>query len=337
MFKDSAALFLYAETPFHPGSGASIGPADLPVQRERTTGHPIMNASGVKGGLRAWYEDALDLPRKRRLKEEVEGLDSQVRTIFGPPPAAASEHAGSITFTDLRVLLFPVRAAYDLFAWITCPQVLHRFKRDLTRAGISVPWKPPNRVADGRCLLGTTCSAANPAAGAARLIILEEYAVLEDQPPEPQVVDDIAKWLAKNAFAPADAYWAGRLFSDDRCTLGVLSDRDYRDFTELATETITRIRIDPEKGTADEGALWTEEHVPSETLLYASALAADPEPARVFGNAEAIIAELGRAFSLEGRDVVQLGGDETVGRGFLRGRFHPRPKATPTEGIRSGT
>jgi len=42
MFDKGALLYLYAETPVHAGSGTSLGIVDLPIQRERTTGYPIM-------------------------------------------------------------------------------------------------------------------------------------------------------------------------------------------------------------------------------------------------------------------------------------------------------
>lgn len=34
----------------------------------------------------------------------------------------------------------------------------------------------------------------------------------------------------------------------------VISDDDFRDFTEMSTEVITRTRIDPDKGTVQNGA-----------------------------------------------------------------------------------
>jgi CRISPR-associated protein Cmr4 len=56
MFDRAAMLFLYTETPLHAGSGTSLGIVDLPIQRERTTGYPMIQASGLKGCLR----DAVD-------------------------------------------------------------------------------------------------------------------------------------------------------------------------------------------------------------------------------------------------------------------------------------
>ena len=52
MFKEQGILFLYTETPLHAGSGTSVGTVDLPIQRERHTDYPLIQGSGIKGGLR---------------------------------------------------------------------------------------------------------------------------------------------------------------------------------------------------------------------------------------------------------------------------------------------
>ena len=53
MFQAKKILFLYVETPLHAGTGRGLGAVDLPIQRDRTTGYPIIQASSVKGALRA--------------------------------------------------------------------------------------------------------------------------------------------------------------------------------------------------------------------------------------------------------------------------------------------
>ncbi len=53
MFEAKSMLFIYVETPLHAGTGRGLGAVDLPIQRERTTGYPIVQASSVKGRLRA--------------------------------------------------------------------------------------------------------------------------------------------------------------------------------------------------------------------------------------------------------------------------------------------
>ena len=45
----------YAVSPIHAGSGASTAAVDLPIQRERHTNWPHIQASGVKGAMRDHY------------------------------------------------------------------------------------------------------------------------------------------------------------------------------------------------------------------------------------------------------------------------------------------
>ena len=53
MFEAMRMLFIYVETPLHAGTGRGLGAVDQPIQRERTTGYPIVQASSIKGRLRA--------------------------------------------------------------------------------------------------------------------------------------------------------------------------------------------------------------------------------------------------------------------------------------------
>ena len=56
MFDNTSLVTLYAVTPCHAGSGSSVGVVDLPIQRERHTNYPIIQASGVKGAFKANFK-----------------------------------------------------------------------------------------------------------------------------------------------------------------------------------------------------------------------------------------------------------------------------------------
>ena len=56
MNKDFSVAVMYAVTPCHAGSGSALGVVDLPIQRERHTNWPVIQASGVKGAFRANFE-----------------------------------------------------------------------------------------------------------------------------------------------------------------------------------------------------------------------------------------------------------------------------------------
>lgn len=321
MFKRAGVLFLYTLTPLHAGSGGSIAAVDLPIQRERPTGFPIIQASGVKGALRYLAERMAANGEDRR----------RLELVFGPETERAAEHAGALSLTDARVLLFPVRSARGVFTWVTCPTVLWRFARDLevVRSAGGDLAMPPVTVRPG------PGEAATPPRSRVVLpdgqhLLLEDlcFAVITDAQRRKEV-GGIADWLAGNALPAGLEYWQEKLRTD----LVVLSDDDFREFVELATETITRVKLGA-SGTVEEGP-WDEEHLPAETLLYSLALATDPRARRderedALRTAEEVLAYLAR---LLGVNVVQFGGDETVGKGLVRVRYTDRQ---PTGGGHGG-
>ncbi len=290
MITDTRMLYLYVETPLHAGVGSGLSSIDLPIQRERTTQYPMIQGSGIKGKLRA----AMEGDRKQLSVEERAIVD----TLFGPPSkpadntdsdrASGSDHAGALIFGDARILLFPVRSLSGVFAYTTCYDVLNRFRRDKERALVT----STNEIS---------------ASGA---VVLEEFSF---QARASTAADEIADWIARNAFPKGYNYWHDKL----RRSLVILPDNDFRDFVLYATEIITRIRIDREKKTVDTGALWTEEHLPIDTLLYVPVYATN---SRRNGSAMQAKDILQRAASLEDTQggYIQLGGDETVGRGLVR-------------------
>ena len=127
MYQQKKLLYLYCETPLHAGSGSELGIVDLPIQRERPTGYPKIEASSLKGALREHF---------CRLGDGEK--DRQVNRFFGPAPDSeeANMSAGTVAFIDARLLCMPVRSAAGVFAWVTCPGVLQRWCRD---AGLSTP------------------------------------------------------------------------------------------------------------------------------------------------------------------------------------------------------
>lgn len=132
----------------------------------------------------------------------------------------------------------------------------------------------------------------------------------------------VAHWLAEHAL-PFDGYWADKLQS----SLVVLSDNDFRDFVLYSTELITRIALNQSTKTVEERALWTEEHLPADTLLYAPIYATnerrpiekDQEPRHGLE----LLQEAQALSQQQAGPYLQLGGDETVGRGFVKVRWSP--------------
>jgi CRISPR-associated protein Cmr4 len=309
MITDTRMLYLYAETPLHAGVGSGLSSIDLPIQRERTTQYPMIQGSGIKGKLRSAAYAATE-------GEEPAWTNDEVTIVFGPEKDG-SDHAGALIAGDARILLFPVRSLNGVFAYTTSFDVLNRFMRDMNRGGGSLKWetqkeKPedPKHVA---LVTKTSRVTANDA------LVLEEFSFIAEKNP---VVDEVAIWIAENALPQTDEYeyWRDKI----KDSLVILPEDDFRDFALNATEIITRISIDRKTKTAAGTALWTEEHLPTDTLLYVPIYATQARKRKKDGDTDipAMLADeiLQKARSLETsqRGYLQLGGDETVGRGIVR-------------------
>jgi len=315
MFKQAGMLFFYTLTPLHPGSGASVAVVDLPIQRERHTNYPMIQASGVKGALRDLAKELVDKER--------------IKIVFGPDTDAASEHGGALSLTDARILLFPVRSVKGVFTWITCPGVIARLQRDLEIVKVT------NGNTDDRALMKLkeidlpaldpkARHASTPQGSSVVLdnnqIILEDFCFVLPQDAKRDQVGQLAGWLADYALPDRLDYWQDKLKKD----LVLLSDDDFREFVEMSTEVITRIKLG-EKGTVETGP-WDEEHLPSETLLYSLALATKPKLTREelenapIKSAEQVLQFLKDELVAKAK-VMQFGGDETVGKGLVWVRY----------------
>jgi len=316
MITNPKMLYLYVETPLHAGVGSGLSSIDLPIQRERTTQYPMIQGSGIKGKLRA----AMEGDRRERTTEERITID----TLFGPPSTPAdendrvnaSDHAGALIFGDARILLFPVRSLNGVFAYTTSYDVLNRFMRDADHGSDNLAWKLPQEKQSEHTVHVTKNQRSRVTVN--NMVVLEEFSFTA----EPNsVVDDIASWIAAEALLQSNkssqtdvyTYWRAKI----KDSLVILPEDDFRDFVVNATEIITRISIDRMTKTAAGTALWTEEHLPTDTLLYVPVYATNSRR-----NGTAMLAKdiLQKVASLEDNQegYIQLGGDETVGRGIVR-------------------
>lgn len=348
MFKYAKPLFFICETPLHAGSGSDVGVVDLPIQRERHTNFPKIESSSLKGAIRESFEEPHELGKtvkvgKKELqlsslkavtahtkpssKEYHEAIESDpyqhaIARAFGKEDAGDKAYTGSLAFTDARLLLFPVKSMQGVFAWITCPKALQQFAKDLELCReISFDWSVPD---------GSTAPKGCQLFVKDQQIILEEYLFkIKAEPDEQANCAKLAGWLAQHLFPAAPSsgsdpyrYWRDKIAKD----LVVLKDEDFRDFVTLSTEVITRTKINNETGTVQPGALFTEEYLPAESVLYALALASPIFKDRGDTNGKGIFKQPHNAedrlvmdFCCNGLpDVLQVGGSATLGKGIVR-------------------
>jgi CRISPR-associated protein Cmr4 len=322
MYQVSKPLFLVAETPLHAGSGDDLGVVDLPIQRERHTQYPKIEASSLKGALREAFETKLRDEATQKLNPENSKL---IAAAFGPESDEMKDgtFAACLGFTDARILLFPVKSMKGVFAWVTCPHVLHRFSKELEQSGNKGILGIPDDVEEGKAYYTIdTCTNIVKNKDKEEFVVLEEYSFSLKPITKPVNIDGspLGKWLADNIFEKGDIqkYWKTKISKD----IIIVSDDDFKAFVEHSTEVITRIKINNETGTAQEGALFNEEYLPSESIMYSIVLAS-----REFQKERINFKEAGDTmkFFIETLDknlknIFQLGGNATLGKGILHAK-----------------
>jgi CRISPR-associated protein Cmr4 len=335
-------LFIFTESATHAGTGIGLGVVDLPIQREKTTGYPIIQGSGIKGALRSQYPGNDNETKDKDgniIPKDADGLDKEV--VFGP--ANEPDFAGALTVGDARVLAFPVRSLKGVFAWVTCVDVLARFKRDCDLSG--VPDLPPERPMIVKT--GETEeieeTEAFPSSGAIVIdpasIILEEYqykAKWFKNENGSYWLSNWSDWLADNALLDdkgtlddqgnpvAPGIYFSHYGNEFKKRFVILPDDDFRDFALYATQIVTRIGINRATKTVRTGALFTQELLPADTLLYSPITTTTPRAKSLtptFDGENKTDKAIAKWLQEKSPNRIQIGGDETVGRGLVTLRW----------------
>lgn len=286
MTQANAILGLLAQTSIHAGTGSTTGVIDLPIQREGHNGYPCIFGSSMKGALRS------------RAETQYGKDNNSVKFVFGPDTNNASDHAGAIMVSDARLLLLPIRSLTSQFKWVTCPAVLKRYQNDAERFGMNLTFTIPT-VTD----TATTAPALVPQQPANPQLFLEEYRFDANAQDLTSIITALAKLMGT-----ADAVTALQE------QLVIVSNDMFAHLCQHATPVNAHIAIESETKTVRSGALWYEETLPPETLLYVglSATKARAQGAEML--ADAILGVVTGLFA--DKPWLQVGGNETVGMGW---------------------
>jgi CRISPR-associated protein Cmr4 len=318
MYERSMLMFLYANSPVHFGAGVSLGAVDLPVQRERHTGYPMAQGSGLKGALRHHLEAGV-----RNGGAEAQDRKKRVKWLFGPDGEGeqARDHAGAVAFGDGRLLLFPVRSLIGTFAYCTSAVSLGRLRRDIELAGVTAEWQAPGSPPAGKAWV-----ARGSGVMTARKVVLEDFDLTAEEREDVGTEEgSIARWIADHALPQSDAFEHFR--ARVRSHLVVLDDELFAHLTRLATVVEPHVKIDDDTGTAAGTAFFYAEHLPPDSLLWSLVGIASPrgrredrEELQRLGLVSAEAAEVDLRNMLDGK-TVQAGAEATTGRGLMHVRF----------------
>ncbi|WGS65179.1 type III-B CRISPR module RAMP protein Cmr4 [Marinitoga aeolica] len=226
--------FLYAVTQIHAGKGMDVGVVDQPIQREVHTGFPII--SGIKGAIR----NEIDFGKDEKL-------------VFGSRPDTNEEtNPGYVTFSEAKILFFPLRSINRGMIWITCPLVLSRLKTAFEVVGNK---EMTNKIEE---FLNNIDKNKEYSTFNETKVNLEEYVI------EPEKSDKLKDLIEKIKNIAPDNYLKDVLVEN---TI-LLKDEDFAFFVKNATEVLPRIRIDSKTGVVNAGALWYEEYLPQDSIMF---------------------------------------------------------------------
>lgn len=288
MKQANAILGLLAQTSIHAGTGSNTGVIDLPIQREAHTAYPCVFGSSMKGALRSHAEQSLT---------DNDGKDA-VFAVFGADNQADNTYAGALMVSDARLVLLPIRSLTSQFKWVTSPYALQRLADDLARFSTGLSFKLPSDV--------LTENQAWTAQKQPEDLFLEEYRFKTTVQDDLSTVIKVLAKLMKRKTGVEEQL---------KQQLVVVSDDMFSHLVQHTTPVNAHIAIESDTKVVKGGALWYEETLPPESLLYVGLAAnkARKQDSKL-ATADDVLGTVTELFTK--KPWLQVGGNETVGMGW---------------------
>ncbi|OCL26491.1 type III-B CRISPR module RAMP protein Cmr4 [Orenia metallireducens] len=301
MFNHKKVEYIKAISPVHAGTGQDLGIVDMPIQRETHTGFPKIEGSSLKGAIKFHIYNKIrdyskeaeeDIKNSRKFNEfyEMLGYEDDDKNSNNNDEKGASR----LAFTDAKLLFFPVKAVDRLFYYVTCPYILKRWHEEVGNGG---SFNYRGKLGEGEYIAFNNNKDK---------IILEEYIFEKHSNSNLNFADVITEEGLKEIL-------------NENNTI-IVSDEDFKDLVTMYTEMITRNKIDPETGVAENTGLFTEEYLPSESIMYYMVLGSpkfkedNPEKNIKKNNGEEAI----EYYQSNIANVFQVGGNKTIGKGLVK-------------------
>jgi CRISPR-associated protein Cmr4 len=228
---------------------------------------------------------------------------NNVEDIFGPDTVNASKFAGAMQFSDAVLVALPVRSFAGLFALVTSPYLLNRYKQTLELCGTDT--QTLHEITPG---LEEVCISAD--SKLSLQIGDNSHVVFEDFKFNIQDTNEhFAAWVT----SIADYCGVDTTFLNAH--LCVIHDDIMEFLMNNLTEVLPGIRIKADTKTVETGALWYAEFLPSETILVGTVSA----PSKSFGqNKVDDVDMLNDVFGVARSRMITIGGKTNTGAGICR-------------------
>lgn len=280
---------MVAQTSIHAGAGQALSVIDLPIQREGHTQHPVIFGSSLKGALRFRASQTLEDQQK-------------LFNVFGADSQNPESFAGAIMVSDAKLLLLPVRSLNGYFKWVTSPALLRRYAQDCERT------KMANNEAFTHLTLSIGQNEVLVVQNKHQTLFLEEFALTaKTETKLDAVVAILAERFALDKQALAEQ-------------IAVVNDDMFSYLAQNSTPVNAHIALDENK-TVKTGALWYEETLPAETVMYSviNCTASRAKDGKL--NPSEVSDVLTQEVLPKSNRYLQVGGNETVGMGWFKISF----------------
>ncbi|MCX7698451.1 MAG: type III-B CRISPR module RAMP protein Cmr4 [Candidatus Goldbacteria bacterium] len=294
-----AILFLETMSPLHAGSETSLGLVDKPIQREKVTEFPVIYSSSLKGAIREFIEENM-------LNDDKE--KETFYELFGPEGDGEDNFASAISFTDAKILLFPVASVKDVYVYITCPFVLKRFMNDCKISDIN-KFDEINienlKVNKSEVITHSNANEIKINQNNNSSIILTEFQFNVKNEKNDKLIEKIKEFTG---------------VSENK--ICIISDDNFKYFVKYHTEIMARVKIGQD-GTTDTkkgGNLWYEENIPIYTVFYSII---NVFRSRNISEKRKKDEELIKFFEekFNNLNTFIIGGNKTIGKGLIKSKI----------------
>lgn len=228
--------------PVHPGAGGyRLGRVDNSIAREPGTRLPKIPGSSLHGAARSYAAYLYETPEAAgQSQDEIENpAQNPVCYTFGYLKGKQVS-SGVVNIFDAHILLFPVHSALGP-VWVSTAQRLRE-------AGFS-------GVQEGEPAEGECWTTFNHTSGLnLGWLMLKAAVQVQIQPPEE---------------------WKGETWDAVAGRIALVHDSLFGHIVNSNLEVRTSVAIDPQRGAAEEGALYTYEAIPRATFLTAEVVLDD--------------------------------------------------------------
>ncbi len=282
-------LVIRALTPIHVGSGETSGDVDQPVIKD-SLGIPFIPASSLKGAIKANLSD------------------SSLKSVLGSDPGEQPSKPSKVKIYDAYPILFPARSLFGLYVYVTSPYLI-RWYMDLQENINRNCWEKldlnifiNNLDKDKALCIEANRFSLEKLGGKWRNrgLFNEEEFLLEN-------INDNGKFkkFLENFL---------RLSEDEAKHVAVISDDRITSVINKSLIRYTRVALEDNIKKVREGALWTEEYVPRNTI-YLSYISYEENLEKTNKEDYQRISDLITSIK---DSLMFIGGLETLGRGLVR-------------------